>query len=68
MFHAFIFTYAGTNSDGSGESKPRRLKPDPKCGGAPEPGKTLPPPKRNVIDCKPYCDSLIFSLLQASEY
>ena len=29
------------------ESKPRRLKPDPKRGGAPEP-KTLPLPKRNV--------------------
>ena len=40
-------TDEGTNSDGSGESKPRRLKPDPKRGGAPEP-KTLPPPKSFV--------------------
>ena len=40
-------TDEGTNSDGSRESKPRRLNPDPKRGGAPEP-KTLPPPKRNA--------------------
>ena len=58
-------TDEGTNSDGSGESKPRRLKPDPKRGGAPEP-KTLPPPKRNVSFClivtfKPYCDNFTFT-------
>ena len=50
FMHLFLHTQGtdeGTNSDGSGKSKPRRLKPDPKRGGAPEP-KTLPPPKRNV--------------------